>query len=255
MRPFRFLLLLLLAATSVLALDVPPKPTTWVTDRAAILSDTEEQSLNQKLETVKQRSGTEILVMTFPSLEGEEVVDYTNRVANQWQVKDDKALMLFVFVQDRKTWIQVGYGLEGVITDAIASRVYRQVLVPHFREQKYYEGIDAAINDLVHRIDPKALPDSPAQQRRPVSPAPEAEVGGIPLNLIIFILLFVFFFLVPLFSRRRGCGGCIVPFWFGGGGPGITFGGGGGGGSSFNIGGSWGGGGSSFGGGGAGGSW
>lgn len=261
MRPFRFLLLFLsLAAPALFALDVPPKPTAWVTDGAGILSDTEEQALNQKLQTVKERSGTEILVMTFPSLEGEEVVDYTNRVANMWQVKDDKALMLFVFVQDRKTWIQVGYGLEGVITDAIASRVYRQILTPHFREQKFYEGIDAAINDMVHRIDPKAIPGGTPAQRRPTRPVtrqePESDTG-IPLDLIFFAVIILVFLIVPMFTRRRsGCGGCIIPIFPGGGG-GITFGGGGGGGggSSFDIGGSWGGGGSSFGGGGAGGSW
>ena len=257
MRPFRLALLLLLAQSLVAELPLPPKPTAWVTDNANILSPDQEQSLNEKLEAVKQRTGTEMLVMTFPSLEGEELVDYTNRVANLWETKDDKALMLFVFVNDRQTFTQVGYELEGVLPDVIVKRIYADILVPNFRQQKYYEGIDEALNQYVMRIDPNALQNIP---QRPPSSQPvrreEAE-GGIPFEAIIFIAFIVLFFILPMFTRRRsGCSGCIVPFWFGGGGfggGGTTFGGGGGGG--WSTGGSWGGGGSSFGGGGAGGGW
>src|SRR5262249_15758598 len=138
----------LCVATAALALDIPPKPTAWVTDKGDILTPEQEQALNEKLEALKQQTGAEFLVMTFPSLEGEDVVGYTNGVAEQWKVKDDKALMLFVFVSDRKMWIQVGYGLEPVITDAYASRVYRNTLVPAFRQGDYYGGIDAALNQL-----------------------------------------------------------------------------------------------------------
>jgi len=117
-------------AAAALALDIPPKPTAWVTDNAGILTAEQRQSLNEKLEALKQKTGAEFLVMIFPSLDGEDVVGYTNRVAEQWKVKDDKGLMLFVFPNDRKMYIQVGYGLEPVITDAYSSRVYRETLVP-----------------------------------------------------------------------------------------------------------------------------
>lgn len=259
MRPIRLTLLLLLAQT-LFALELPPKPAAWVTDNGNILAPAEEQALNDKLEAVKQRTGVDMLVMTYPSLEGEELVDWTNRVANLWETKDDRALMLFVFVRDRKVQTQVGYGLEGDIPDAIAARVYREVLVPNFQQQKYYEGIDEALNQYVMRIDPAALQNipqrAPVAQPRPVQRQPEP--SGIPIETIIFIVVIFVFFILPMFGRRRGgCGGCIFPFWFpgggwGGGGGGVTFGGGGGG---FSVGGSWGGGGSSFGGGGAGGGW
>lgn len=257
MRPTRLILLFLLALP-LLALDLPPKPTAWVTDNGNILSPSEEQALNEKLQAVKERTGVEMLVMTFPSLEGEEVVDYTNRVANLWELKDDKALMLFVFVSDRKVWTQVGYGLEGEIPDAIAARIYRDVLVPNFQQQRYYAGIDEALNQYVMRIDPNALQNIPqrAPSTAPVQRQPQAESSNI--QFLIFIVIIFIFFILPMLSRRRrgGCSGCIFPFWFGGGGfggGGTTFGGGGGGG--WDVGGSWGGGGSSFGGGGAGGDW
>lgn len=248
-------------ATAAVALDIPPKPTAWVTDNADILTPEQEQALNEKLEALKTKSGAEFLVMTFPSLEGEDVTAYTNRVAEQWKVKDDKALMLFVFPNDRKMWIQVGYGLESVITDAYASRVYRNTLVPAFRQSRYYEGIDEAITQLGQKVDPSFSPQS---RSLPASGGRRATGSQASGRDIFFLLFIVFIFIViigPIMRRRGGCGGCNGCFWpmlfWPGGGGGRTFGGsGGGGGSNWNVGGSWGGGGgSSFGGGGAGGGW
>ncbi len=251
----------LCVATAALALDVPPKPTAWVTDNAGILNAEQQQALNEKLEALKQKTGAEFLVMTFPSLEGEELVDYTNRVAEQWKVKGDKALILFIFVRDRKTYIQVGYGLEGVITDAYASRVYRETLVPAFRQSDYYGGIDAALNQLAQKVDPSFAPTSrslpPSSSRRSSG---SSRLAPRDLMFLIFIVIIFIFVLGPI-MRRSGCGGCSGCIWpmFWGGGGGRTFGGGGfggGGGGGWSTGGSWGGGGgSSFGGGGAGGGW
>ena len=249
-------LIVLLVAAHAVALDIPPKPTAWVTDNAGILSAEQEQALNEKLEALKQKTGAEFLVMTFPSLEGEDVTGYTNRVAEQWKVKDDKALMLFVFPNDRKMWIQVGYGLEAVITDAYSSRVYRETLVPAFRQGEYYQGIDDAISQLGQKVDPTFSPQS---RSLPPSSGRRATASRIDGFWILAIIFFFHCVLGPMMRRRRGggCGGCFWPmfFWPGGGG-GTTFGGGGGGGSNWSVGGSWGGGGgSSFGGGGAGGGW
>jgi len=180
-----------------------------------------------------------------------------------WKVKDDKALMLFVFVNDRKTFIQVGYGLEPVITDAYASRVYRDTLVPNFRAGQYAAGLNAAIDQLATKVDPSFAATSTttstaAQQpvQRPVSRGTPGPSGSDIAILIVLFIVFIFVILPML--RRGGCGGCsgcLLPMFWGGGGGG-TFGGGGfsGGGGGWSTGGSWGSG-SSFGGGGAGGSW
>ena len=223
----------LCVATAALALDVPPKPTAWVTDNGNILAPDQEQALNEKLEAFKKQTGAEFLVMTFPSLEGEDVTGYTNRVAEQWKVKDDKALMLFVFVSDRKMWIQVGYGLESVVTDAYASRVYRETLVPAFRQGDYYGGIDAAINQLAQKVDPNF---APASRSLPSSSAPRRASGTTRLSIrdIVFflVILLIFFVVIAPIMRRSGCGGCsgcLLPMFWGGGG-GSSFGGGGAGG-------------------------
>lgn len=255
LRRSSLLLALLLFAAPLFALDIPPKPTAWVTDNASLLSADQQQALNEKLESLHKQTGTQFLIMIFPSLEGDDPVDYTNRVANVWKVKDDKALMLFVFVKDRQTRIQTGYGLEGQITDAFASDVYRNTLVPNFRGGKYYEGLDQAVDQIGHKIDPNFAPQS---QPVPVSAPQRARgaSGNLPSGVYIFLFI-LFFFVLPMLGRRRGCGGCFWPMFFMGGGGGRTFGGGGsGGGGGWGTGGSWGGGGgSSFGGGGAGGGW
>lgn len=256
-KPLAAAAIALCIAAAALALDIPPKPAAWVTDNAGILTSEQRQALNEKLEALKQKTGAEFLVMTFPSLEGEDVTGYTNRVAEQWKVKDDKALMLFVFPNDRKMWIQVGYGLEDTITDAYSSRVYRQTLVPAFRQQQYYEGIDDAISQLGQKIDPTFAPGSRAL---PPESGGSGRAGGMDVVGLLVLVAVFFLIILPMMRRRRGggCGGCFWPmfFWPGGGGGGTTFGGGGGGGSNWSVGGSWGGGGgSSFGGGGAGGGW
>jgi len=246
-----------LIASAALALDIPPKPTQWVNDYGAnILSASDTQQLNEKLEGFYKKTGVQFLVMIFPSLEGEDDLGYTNKVANVWKVKDDKALMLFVFIKEHKTRIQVGYSMEPVITDAFSSDVLHETVPPFFRAGDYAGGFNAAIDQIWKKIDPNAVPAGSA----PTAPRTRRSNGvGIPIRLIFYLILFVFFVVLPAITRRgrrSGCGGCFWPMMFlGGGGGGTTFGGGGGGGGGWSTGGSWGGGGSSFGGGGSGGGW
>jgi uncharacterized protein len=249
----------LCVATAALALDIPSKPTAWVTDNAGVLSAEQQQALNEKLEALaKNPNGAQFLIMTFPSLEGEDVDDYANRVANQWKVKGDRALILLLFIRDHKVAIRTGYSLEADVTDAVSSRVIRETMAPYFRQNQYYEGLDAAVNELGKRIDPtfspqsRSLPSSPARR-------PSGSAQASPRDFIfLIVLVLIFIFVIAPMLRRGGCGGCSGCIWpmFLGGGGGRTFGGGGGGGGGgWSVGGGWGGGGSSFGGGGASGGW
>jgi len=246
-----------LLAASALALDIPPKPTQWVNDYGThIISDADVQQLNEKLESFYKKTGVQFLILIFPSLEGEDDLGYTNKVANVWKVKEDKALMLFVFVKEHKTRIQVGYSMEPVITDAFSSDVLHNTIPPYFRAGNYAAGLNAAIDQIARKIDPTFV--AGGTTHGPVGrPARSSQgSGGSGIFPIIFVFFVVFVLLPLLFRGRRrgGCGGCFWPMFFlGGGGGGTTFGGGGGGG--WSTGGSWGGGGSSFGGGGAGGGW
>jgi uncharacterized protein len=264
----RFLLaILLLAAASAAALEVPPPPAQWVTDRAGILGGTEADLLNAKLRDFEQSSGAQFIIYTFPSLEGESVEDFTIRCVERWKVgqkKYDNGLVLFVFKEERTVRVEVGYGLEGTITDAFSSRVIREQVAPHFQQNDYAGGLNAAADAIIQKIRTGEEPVPPLQQQQPgASRGQQQTRGDIPFPLVILILFMVFFVIVPMLTRgrrrRSGCGGCIFPFFFPGGG--ITFGGGGFGGGGFGGGGFGGGGGGfsggggGFGGGGATGGW
>lgn len=256
------LAVLFVVAASAAALEIPAPPTQWVTDRANILGGTEADLLNRKLQQFEQTSGAQFIIYTFPSLEGESVEDFTIRTAERWKVgqkKYDNGLILFVFAQERIVRIEVGYGLEGSVTDAFSSRVIRDHITPRFRQNDYAGGLNAAADAIIQKIRTGEEPVPPLQQQQPQG-APAQGGGGIDLVTVIFLIGIFIFVILPLLSRRRrgGCGGCIIPIFPGGG---ITYGGGGFGGGGFGGGGFGGGGGGfsggggSFGGGGATGGW
>jgi uncharacterized protein len=255
---FQFVLVFLFViAFPVHALEVPPPPQQWFTDAAGLVGPTEGDLLNRKLSDFEQETGAQFIIYVFPSLEGDPVEDFTIRAVERWKVgqkKYDNGLVLFVFVEERKVRVEVGYGLEGSITDAYASRVIRETIAPAFQSGRYGEGLSAAADALMHRI--RTGEEAVAPLRRRGAPGEQEEPS---IFVVLMILIVVFFFIAPMLSRRRGCGGCIFPFLFFPGG-GTTFGGhrrGGFGGGGFGGGGFGGfsGGGGGFGGGGATGGW
>ena len=246
--------LLFLLAASAAALDIPPPPTTYVNDKASILSESDARALNEKLAAFEQRSGAQFIIYIFPTLDSEALEDFTVRCAEKWKVgnkKYDNGLILFVFVKERKLRIEVGYGLEPTVTDAFSSRVIREDIAPHFRTGDYAGGLNAAADALTAKIEGKQAPVPAAQPRR--APGSASVPCGSVFGLLIFI--FIIIIVASIITRSRpGCGGCFWPMFFLGGGGGRSFGGGGWGGG----GGGWSGfsgGGGSFGGGGASGGW
>jgi len=258
-----FIIALLVAlATRAFALDVPPQPTNWFTDAAGVVDAGAAAALNSKLESFEKQSGVRFMVYVFPTLGDEEPAAYTIRCAEQWKIwraKEDKGLIVAVFVQEHKIRIETSYAVEDTITDAFSSDVIRNTIAPHFRSNDYAGGLNAGIDALGSKLGVKGIA---VEQPRP-QPRPAADRTGANSDsfgcFIAIVIIFVFFIL-PILTRRRGGGGCFWPLLFLGGGNGITFGGGGGGGG-FGGGGGGGfggggfGGGGSFGGGGATGGW
>ena len=245
---------LLLVATASSALDVPPAPTEWFTDKAGIVDSTQASQLNDKLAAFEQRSGAQFIIYVFPSLEDEALEDFTIRCAEKWKVgnkKYDNGLILFVFVKERKVRIEVGYGLEPTITDAFSKKVILEQIAPYFQQNNYNAGLNGAADAIIARIEKTEPPVAPVNQRG----AQSAKPGGFDVFGLLVLLFVFFFFILPMLRRGGGgCGGCFWPLFFmggGGRGGGITFGGGGGGGGF----GGFSGGGGSFGGGGASGGW
>jgi len=243
----------LLSGVYAQAKDIPAKPNKLVVDYAGVLSAQEQQMLEAKLEDYNSKTSTQISVVLDKSLEGEDVFDYSQRLAQAWGIGEkgkNNGLLIYASIPDRKMWIQVGYGLEPVVTDAVNSQIYRDVLAPAFKQSQYFQGLDKATTDLMGLASKEFTPE------QYVKTAPQPKFHFHFSLGLVFIVIFII--LAVLRGGRGGRGGGVgwLPFLFlggmGGGGRSDGFGGGGFGGGSGGFGGF---GGGSFGGGGAGGSW
>jgi uncharacterized protein len=238
---------------------VPEKPARYVTDRAGVLGGRAD-ALNSKLEQFERDTSNQILVWIDRKIpEGFTLEDFTVRAAQKWgpgQKKIDNGAILFVFVDDRRVRIEVGYGLEGNLTDALSNRIIQEEIVPRFRENDYAGGVEAGVDSMIAAAkgEYKGSGRTNAERQRRSSGGTSASSSTCVTMALIFGIFFVLPMLLRAGRRHRTFGG--GGWWggwggFGGGGFG-GFGGGGGGGFS---GGGFSGGGGSFGGGGASGSW
>ncbi|HOW88026.1 MAG TPA: TPM domain-containing protein [Candidatus Omnitrophota bacterium] len=152
-RPFSFFALLLFSALSLLwALQVPPRPDGYVTDRAGLLSPSTKAELETTLRNFETKTSNQVVVAVFPSLEGDSLEDFSIRLAETWKVGQkgrDNGVIFLIFKNDRKIRIEVGYGLEGVFPDALAGQIISQVVAPHFRKGDYEAGITAGVDAIM----------------------------------------------------------------------------------------------------------
>ena len=232
-----------------------------VVDAGRLLSPEAETALTAKLATLEADTGDQLVVVTLDSLQGQEIEDYGYRLGRTWGIgpgQTDKGVLLIVAPNERKVRIEVGYGLEPVLTDALSSQIIQNDILPPFREGGFERGINAGVDAITTqlRLDPEAAKAHAA--------AVSAAEPAFPVGPMILVGLVFFFILMGLIRsgkgggrRRRGGAGDIL-LWSAidalsrsGRGGGGGFGGGG----SFGGGGGFSGGGGSFGGGGASGGW
>jgi uncharacterized protein len=242
-----------LAAGSQAAEVIPPKPERYFNDYASVVSKESAYRFNEQLAQFERETSDQVVVAIFPKMQSEsDIADYTQRVAQAWGVgqKDRRnGVVLFVFVQDRKIFIQVGYGLEGALPDITAFDITEYKIKPYFRRGDYQGGIAIGIDSIFKAIrgEYKGSGKTVAETRH--------RGGGVP-SFLFFIIFIVALIVISKLQRRLGGYGYSSrrggPVFFpgGGGGGGWSSGDGGGGGFS-----GFGGGGGSFGGGGAGSSW
>lgn len=213
--PRRALALLLCFAVvaGYAAVAVPPLKAR-VTDLTGTLTREQVVALEQELAVFEARKGAQIAVLLVPTTSPETIEQYGIRVADQWKLGregiDDGALLL-VALKDRELRIEVGYGLEGVIPDAVAKRVVAEVIVPFFKQGDYYGGIRAGVNRLMRLIDGELLPPPAARD-----PGWSGVEQALPFAFIaVFALGGI---LRALFGRLLGAlaagGIAIVVIWF-----------------------------------------
>jgi uncharacterized protein len=232
------------------ALDVP-RLTAHVNDNAALLPEADVVRFEARLQRFEAKTGHQFAVLIVPTLGGVPIEEYAVKVFEGWGLGDkkrDDGLLLVIAQQDRKMRIEVGYGLEGDIPDAIGARVIRDVLRPAFQRGDYTSGIGGALDVLIRAAGGDGEQPLAPQVSHSARPHSNGQGGGIPVFVIVALLFGVFQLFARGASRGRR-GGYYGPIGWGGGG----FGGGGGGFGGFGGGGDGGGGGFSGGGGSSGG--
>lgn len=172
MKAFGAFLMLVVAALSFAGPDayadvsVPPL-TARVIDETGTLTGEQRLSLEQTLKDFEARKGTQISVLIVPTTQPETIEQYSMRVVEKWKLgraKVDDGAMLIVAKEDRALRIEVGYGLEGVLTDATSSRIIYDTIVPKFKRGDFYGGIAAGVDGIIRVVSGEPLP-VPAQRR------------------------------------------------------------------------------------------
>jgi uncharacterized protein len=237
-----------------------PNPPRLVNDVAGVLSPEQREILEHKLVALDDSTSNQIAVVLIKTLGDYSIEDYATKLFRSWGIgnkKTNNGILIIAAIDDRKMKIEIGYGLEGAIPDVVASSIYRNELVPEFRQENYYRGLDKAINALTKA----AVGEYKVKKERKGK-------GGGGGSSILGVIVIIFVIIIVIARAGRGGGGGMGGGRSGfgsiaeavilssllsggrGGGSGGGWGGGGGGGGGFG-----GFGGGSSGGGGAGGSW
>src|SRR5438874_9052558 len=181
-------------------------PTADVNDFAGVLNPAQRQSLEERCRKLREKTGAQLAVVTLKSLEGGQIDDFAVKLFKQWGIgeKDQKnGILLLVAIDDHRARIEVGYGLEPILPDALAGRILNDQLFPAFKQKRYAEGLTATVDRIVQIIE-----------KNEPAPAHLRNRGGPDDALMITVMLALF---VAAGSFALGTGlakplGCLIPF-------------------------------------------
>lgn len=168
------------------AVPVPPLERR-VTDLTGTLTAAEADALEQRLADFERRKGSQVAILVLPTTAPEDIAAYSIRVAEAWKLGRkgiDDGVLLILAIDDRAVRVEVGYGLEGAVPDAIARRIASDVMTPHFRQGDYFAGLEAGVERLIGVIDGEPLPEP--------EPGWQEDIGRgqslLPLLLVVAVV-------------------------------------------------------------------
>jgi uncharacterized protein len=206
LRRLTFAAVLLFFAVTALAQVAVPKLSARVTDLTDTLTQEQRKTLEDRLAAFEARKGSQLAVLLVPTTQPEPIEQFGIRVGEQWKIGrkgiDDGAILIAA-MKDRAVRIEVGYGLEGVLPDAVAKRIVEEYIVPRFKQGDFYGGIDAALTRMMAVIEGEPLPPP-----RGAKPAQSVGGGGFEgLLMVGFMLVFVVGGIIrAMFGRFLGSG-------------------------------------------------
>jgi uncharacterized protein len=213
MNKFYLLLLLILPLVTKAQRELPELWGARVHDEAKVLSAQTVQQLEQQLKIFEDSTSNQLAILIISSLEGEAVEDFALRVAMKWklgQKEKDNGILLLIAIEDRKMRIEVGYGLEGVLPDAVCSQIIRNEMAPNFRRGDYDAGVQAAVNAILAAIAGEYTSDDSDGVGAPLTGKEQALIGLFVMGILG---IFTFSGLVT-----QGCAGWflyafLIPFY------------------------------------------
>lgn len=268
-----FFALLMALVSSTAWAQLPARPEGPVADYANVLTAADKAMLDAKLRDYNRATGRAIIVATVPSLDGEEIEPYAQRLAESWGIggaQSENGVLFLVAPTERKLRIHTARGVQERLTDIMSGRIIRDTVVPRFKAGDMSGGIVAGVDAIVAQLDMDPAQAKAIEEAQAAADRARQSDGGFPIGALFWLMFVVLFFIVPMLSRggrrrRRGrspwgntardiilweAGSAIARGVFNSGGGGGGWGGGGGGGF-----GGFGGGGGGFNGGGASGGW
>lgn len=213
-RPLAVLAALVLSALAASALEVPFLAGR-INDLADMIGDELEERLDFRLRQLEEDTGAQVAVLTIPTLEGESIEDFSMRVVETWRLgraEVDDGVLVLVSRDDRLMRIEIGYGLEGALTDAQSHRIIRNLMAPRFRAGDFDGGFDAAVGAIEKAIrgEPLPLPDQ--------SPRGDADTGTRRSGSLLLLALFGLPFIHAALTARGSVGWILylflTPFFF-----------------------------------------
>jgi len=191
-------ILIFIFASPVFAYSNPGTPSGYVNDFAGVFSAEQKQNLENKLIQFEKDSSNEITVVTIKNLDGDTIENYAVKLFEDWGIgkaKNDNGVLVLIALDDRKMRIEVGYGLEGALTDAQSYWIINQVMKPAFRENNYYGGIDGAVDKIISATQGEYLPEDEASGDQ------GSGIGN--LENIFWFVAFGFMWLASILGRSK----------------------------------------------------
>lgn len=200
----KYILLLVFAGFTFNAnaqIKIPEKPSKvmLVNDLAGILSADESYQLEAKLRAYNDSTSSEVVIVTVPTLNGEDVQDVATEIGHKWQIgtqKKDNGIVLLVALQEHKSAIATGYGMEAVVTDGIANTIRKKVMSPYFKQKQYYAGLDAGTDAIFKAV--KGEFKSTGKKAKPASWS---------TTFILFLVIVVIFIIISFINKSKNGGG------------------------------------------------
>lgn len=198
-RLFLIVWMLCLAALRLQAQEFPERPTGFVSDYAGVLKPQERLQLETYLRHFRDSTSNEIAVVFFPDLQGYDIETFSGTLARKWGIggKENNGVLLIFFMKERKMRIEVGYGLEGVIPDALTAQIRNQYLLPAFRSGQYFDGVFKAVQFIARQANQEFHEQAKSKGKK--KKRNDLLLSMLIVGLIVLVLYW--------FARRRGGGG------------------------------------------------